>query len=93
MAKVFIPGKSSLGEVFTLKTGNAGYAEERAKSYPPSKRMRKFKLTFGLPDNEHGRSVIVEGRSNFEAGFNALRGGVIPSGYVAHSLIEVPGRV
>ena len=88
MAKVFIPGRSSLGEVFTLKTGNTGYAE-RAESYPPSKRVRKFKITFGLPDNEHGRSVIVEGRSNFEAGFNVFQDGVIPLWYVAHSLVEV----
>lgn len=65
----------------------------RVGNYPRSKRERDFVLRFGLPDNEYGREVVVRGRSNFEAGFNALRLGLIPDGYVAHSLVEAPGRV
>lgn len=65
----------------------------KAASYPMSKKMRKFILKIGLPDNDHGRVVRVVGRSNFEAGFNALQMGLVPDGYVAHSLVEVRGEV
>lgn len=53
--------------------------------------MRKFVLKFGLPDNDFGREVTVWGRSNFEAGLNALMSDLVPAGYVAHSLVEVGG--
>jgi len=56
-----------------------------------TKRKRDFILKIGLPDNEYGREVIVWGRSNFEAGLNALQHGLIPPGYVAHSLVEARG--
>ena len=65
----------------------------RSLSYPQSKRMRDFVLTVGLPDNEYGRKITVRARSNFEAGLNVLIGGLVPVGYVAHSLVEASGKM
>lgn len=46
----------------------------------------------GKPDSEYGRQVNIQARSALEAGLivlgDATRSGLIPLGYVAHSLVD-----
>jgi len=54
----------------------------------PSKVEREFDLKVGLINSEFGRHIKVRARSSLEAGLIIVEEGLIPFGYVAHSLVD-----
>lgn len=57
----------------------------------PSKIEREFDLKMGKADSEFGRHIKVRARSSLEAGLIIVNDGLIPQGYVAHSLVDPLG--
>ena len=57
---------------------------------PPlkSKTGRNFILSVGVEGNPFSRDIIVKARSSLEAGAKIIEDGLIPVGYVAHSLVD-----